>query len=280
MASPQKENGYVAIANEIAEALAQIRISGDEYRILWVVLRKTWGWNKKEDLISLSQFVLATGIKKPNIIRALKGLEAKNVVIKKDNGTIVKYTFNKDFDTWKPLSKKIMIIKNDNAVIKKDNKSLSKMIPTIPSIKPTNTKDIITKVIKEKMGIITEQDEVTGEIRPIMRMNSYGVLEPSVYGNREIGLAMYYFEEHLGGKTDGKPVTEKRYAMHLTRALKKEYPDQDPVELVKWLLKGALVDPWIAKNCTSFQWLFYNKQKVIQAVKGLKKKEPKGIKIS
>ena len=124
MASPQIENGYTKIANEIIEALAGIRISGEEMQALWVILRKTYGWNKKEDKISLSQFALLTGVKKPNIIRAIKKLLSKKIIIiKNDNGNPLKYRFNKDFDAWKPLSKKI-------TVIKKDNKSLSKMIPT------------------------------------------------------------------------------------------------------------------------------------------------------
>jgi len=34
MASPQKENGHIDIANEIAEALAKTKLSPDEWRIL------------------------------------------------------------------------------------------------------------------------------------------------------------------------------------------------------------------------------------------------------
>ncbi len=74
MANPQKENGHVDIANEIMEALAGIRISGEEWQCLCVIFRKTYGWHKKEDWISLSQFNLLTKLKKPNIFRAIKKL--------------------------------------------------------------------------------------------------------------------------------------------------------------------------------------------------------------
>ena len=56
MASPQLKDGYVAIANEIMDALAHIRIPGEARQVLDVILRKTYGWKKKEDEISLSQF--------------------------------------------------------------------------------------------------------------------------------------------------------------------------------------------------------------------------------
>lgn len=133
MANPQIENGHIKIANDIWDALARIRLSGQEWQVLNVILRKTYGFNKKEDRISLSQFALATGMKKPNIIRARDKLLSKQItIIKKDNAGNVSYRFNKNFDEWEPLSKQITVIYSDNA-------SLSKQIPT----KDNTTKDII-----------------------------------------------------------------------------------------------------------------------------------------
>ncbi len=124
MANPQKENGHTDIAHEIMEALAGIRISGEEWQCLCVIFRKTYGWHKHEDWISLSQFNLLTKLKKPNILRAIKKLLLKKVVIiKNDKRQRPKYKFNKNYDQWIPLSKKITVINNDK-------RSLSKMIPT------------------------------------------------------------------------------------------------------------------------------------------------------
>jgi len=81
MANPQKEDGFTAIANEIMDALAHIRIPGEERQILDVILRKTYGFQKCEDYISLSQFMSMTGIKKPNVIRAIRGLTSKKMII-------------------------------------------------------------------------------------------------------------------------------------------------------------------------------------------------------
>ena len=83
MADPQLEKGYTKIANEILEALAKIRIPGEARQILDVILRKTYGWGKKEDNISLSQFQKNTNLSKPNICRGINKLINMNIIIKK-----------------------------------------------------------------------------------------------------------------------------------------------------------------------------------------------------
>ena len=79
--NPQKENGHTGIANEIIEKFCSYRISGEEWMVLWVVLRKTYGWNKKEDFIPLTQFQIMTGLKRPNVIRAIKKLVSKKILV-------------------------------------------------------------------------------------------------------------------------------------------------------------------------------------------------------
>lgn len=49
MANPQAENGHIDIANEIADKFCSYRLSGQEWQIIWVVLRKTWGWLEVPD---------------------------------------------------------------------------------------------------------------------------------------------------------------------------------------------------------------------------------------
>ena len=82
MASPQIENGYTRIANEIMEALAKVRIPGEARQVLDAVFRKTYGWNKREDKISLSQFEKMTGLARPSICRAIKKLLIMNIIEK------------------------------------------------------------------------------------------------------------------------------------------------------------------------------------------------------
>lgn len=105
VANPQKENGYTAIANEILEALAKIRINGEARQVLDVILRKTYGYHKKQDRISLSQFAKATGLDSKAVCRAITKLTSMDIVIKisSKDGNI--YVFQKDNDKWSPVAK-------------------------------------------------------------------------------------------------------------------------------------------------------------------------------
>ena len=67
MANPQIENGHAKIANEIVEALSRINLSPYESRILWVIFRKTYGWNKKMDKVPVSQISTMTGLPKQHV---------------------------------------------------------------------------------------------------------------------------------------------------------------------------------------------------------------------
>lgn len=112
MANPQLENGYLKIANELWEALTRIRIPGEARQCLDLIIRKTYGWDKKTDKISLNQFSLATGIRKSNINRILNSLLEMNIIIfKNEDGLVNSYRVNKDYSTWKPSSKMKMVQK-------------------------------------------------------------------------------------------------------------------------------------------------------------------------
>jgi phage replication O-like protein O len=109
MASPQREHGYTAIANEIMEALARFRIPGEQHQCLDHILRMTYGWNRKEAKISLSDFAKATNIQRTHVYRALKNLQEKKLinVTKKGNRETITYEFNKNYEEWVALPKKI-----------------------------------------------------------------------------------------------------------------------------------------------------------------------------
>jgi len=106
MSSPQLENGFTQIANELMEEMAKYRIPGEQMQCLLFLLRKTYGYHKLCDRISNTQFVVGTGINKRNVKRAVDGLIEKNIVVKKDNEYIPTYQFNKNYRSWKVLSKK------------------------------------------------------------------------------------------------------------------------------------------------------------------------------
>ena len=88
MASPQRENGHIDIAHEIAHALMRLSINGTQWKLLWVILRKTYGWQKKEDYIALSQFQFMTGLNTKFINRELLRLEKRKIISVKHHFTV------------------------------------------------------------------------------------------------------------------------------------------------------------------------------------------------
>lgn len=80
MASPQLENGYTRIANELLEATARFPFTGSQLRLILFLWRKTYGFHKKIDRISISQWQLGTGLNERTIRREIKRLQKMNVL--------------------------------------------------------------------------------------------------------------------------------------------------------------------------------------------------------
>ena len=172
MANPQVENGYVRIATEIIEALARVNIPSGTRRVIDVVIRKTYGFNKKEDQISIDQFREATGLSRRTIIYSIQEAEAKKLLYVKRTITAGfnfpnAYLFNKNYDEWvvqhtaPQAEKNRQEAKNSSAKLRKGEKKLrgsaklSKRVvqnsvkngksfaPTIDNTKDSNTKDSV-----------------------------------------------------------------------------------------------------------------------------------------
>jgi len=163
--NPDVRNGHIDIANEIAEAFAKNRISGEEWQVLWVIIRHTWGWHKSWDKISLNQFSQETGIKKPNILRALQKLIEKNIVVRKDNKNPYSWHVNSHYDTWNlsKSSKKKNVINTDN-VINADN------------IINTDNKSPKSRTDKEKRQNVIKKDNVIKNDNGVIK-NDNGVIK-------------------------------------------------------------------------------------------------------
>lgn len=112
MANPQKENGFTAIANEILEHLVKVRLPPSEKDLILFIIRKTYGYGKKEDRISLTQFEKATDLSRPTVVKALKNLLSRKMVVKV--GLLLR--FNKDYENW--VVNTPLLVKNRNTTSK------------------------------------------------------------------------------------------------------------------------------------------------------------------
>ena len=98
MASPQLENGFIRIANEIWDAISSTKLSGTERRILDLILRLSYGCRKKNAILRTWSDLCVVGIKKQNIKKILENLETKKIlIIDWDNKIIF---FQKNYENW------------------------------------------------------------------------------------------------------------------------------------------------------------------------------------
>lgn len=149
----QTENGFTRIANELYEAIMKLPLGGYERRVLDAIIRKTYGYKKKEDYIALSQITELTGISKSHASEKLRNLMNKNIVTKIGN----KLAINKDFSTWKvpEIRKGGKFPKLGKVVPEIGNEKFPKM--ALQKIKDNITKETIDKSIGE-----TPKKEVFG----------------------------------------------------------------------------------------------------------------------
>lgn len=108
MANPQKENGFTAIANEIIDNLLLYKFPDNAgvtpLKVCLFIIRKTWGFHKKKDRISITQIEKGTNARRMTVSHWVKRLVSLNILtVEKQENTTTGYVygFNKDYDTWK-----------------------------------------------------------------------------------------------------------------------------------------------------------------------------------
>lgn len=96
------DDGYTKIANLILEALAMAKLSGTQKGICLFLIRRTYGWGKAEDAISLGDFASACGTSTSYISRQIKDLLNKRVIVRViyQPGKTPVYTFNTRVAEW------------------------------------------------------------------------------------------------------------------------------------------------------------------------------------
>lgn len=185
MANPQLENGHTRIANEILEALISSKLSGQEMSAALYVIRKTYGFGKKEDYISLSQFQKALNISKTRASQVINSLQLKKILTVKENinGLTKKYIFNKYLNEWDiPLRKSVTVKekrKNRSSILKEP---LRKSVTTKEKTKETITKEIVeylniktgknfrptTRVTKEKISARIDEGFTLDDMKKVV----------------------------------------------------------------------------------------------------------------
>lgn len=210
--SIQIDNGeFTRIHNDILDGLAKAPFTALEYRCVFFLIRMTYGWQKKEDTISLSQWATGIGIDKSNrgnMLNTLNGLIAKGVIYTRSNGNnrpatwgLVKAYFEKptvmqphnsideEFEqTVMPLDNSTVMQPHNTAVISEHNSSPETVMQP-HNHKRKEIKERTTKKVKEKPRARSRSGDVNPNTRPIMDayVTALGY-EPSHYA-KEMGAA-------------------------------------------------------------------------------------------
>ena len=134
MANPQKENGYVPISNELIDQLCKTKLNGTQFRIILLIFRYTYGFNRKSWKLSTSFISEGTNCNIRQVKKEVKALVDMNIILINKNfkGTSSRdLRINKNYDQWLIAGNKSAVTGGD----KLDTSSGGKLAPQL------NTKD-------------------------------------------------------------------------------------------------------------------------------------------
>ena len=197
-------------------------------------------WNGKKQIVKEGQVLTGlkklsekTGIAQATIYRILKYLENEKQI---EQQKTTKYTLI-TITNWDKYQKNE---KQNEKQMKNKRKTNEKQMKTYNNVNNVNNENNISNDIGKK---------------------------PNSYGNEDINTCISYLKERIDAELDGSDKENRRYCYNLLRKLKKQYPDTEAVDNMKLLIDIGLQDRFHRKNITSFKYLFYNAQRIIQSYK-------------
>ncbi len=146
MKSPQIENGYTRIANELLEGLMSYRCSSLEMAVILCVIRRSYGFGRKETEIGVAYITKAVMRDRRKVAAAVASLISKDVlteVVPASYGKSRILKLNKDFDQWQRVCPK------QDTVFQTGHRGMSQTVHPPTSLmghhinKERNTKDIL-----------------------------------------------------------------------------------------------------------------------------------------
>lgn len=96
-----EDGGFTRIHNAILDTLTKANLSALEFKLVLFIIRKTYGFQKKTDIISLTQFE-SCGCSRRKIISSLQNLLRLKVIVREQRGQSFEYGFNKYAEEWLP----------------------------------------------------------------------------------------------------------------------------------------------------------------------------------
>ncbi len=186
------KNGYVKIANNLFDNIFIRDFTKRELQVILLIIRLSYGFNRKYAIIEPKARICLLGIQAPNIDRTLDRLLDKKIILSHGNNV---YSLNKHYDQWEIKINKYFncekytnlkalqfkkdviteITKNDNEYYQDDNND--NMGDIITTITPCNQEDNnniineITPILSPRLqnSVNSYQDDNTTIITPIIK---------------------------------------------------------------------------------------------------------------
>lgn len=158
MASPQLENGYIQIANELYTALYCVDLNGAEFRVFSFIMHMTYGYKRKFYTLSATYIAEGANIPVKTVRRALKSLVAYNMIISRGQSNKIKaFSINKNYEKWVDKNG-VQVLKN--GVPKNEYPPTQKWVP--PSY-PKMSTQTTQKWVPNKNNIKNNKHNCLGE---------------------------------------------------------------------------------------------------------------------
>lgn len=158
--NPQLEDGFIRIANELFEAVIGFGFSQRQLTVLLAILRKTYGYGKKEDDMSASQIGKLCNIDRANVTRVLGQLASMQVITKRQGSFGMVVGINKNYREWvgedASTSVNLALVPNQHSVtetlaeVVSIQHTPSVTVTQVGSVKLTHTKDNLPKDNQQK----------------------------------------------------------------------------------------------------------------------------------
>lgn len=231
---------YTQIADEIFNGLLP-RLGHAELKVLLLIARKTFGWNKDYDAISLSQLQEGTQLGITSIKRAVKSLESKGVIwvhrmrARRGNAAINTYGLVIKGGRAKtglpqaqngPHKKQLVQETNDNETA---SLSLALEISEAHSNGPRDRKALTTSLSKFPVTVLEKVGEQLDQ-----RVAKGGVENPAAYANR---LAQVFAEAEAEAQVIREKEQQNVFDTILSTAVFEHSDGQTPADLRESLLQ-------------------------------------------
>lgn len=140
--------------HQMAEKLMRFKLTQNEHQVLWMLFRFCYGYHNSSCRLRWSDMVKYTELPKGSLSRAIKGLEAKNIIkgFGSETKSGITYKINSKLSTWKGG---VSVAKQ----FRQRNKSVSVAKLKGFGSETTPIKDNIKEYVKDKRKYIKESSK-------------------------------------------------------------------------------------------------------------------------